>query len=109
MYMFADCGKICVNVSVGKANNFQSTGIQDGRPLGIAGKSLFLVMLETVDFDDELCLMAVKINDESIYGFLALKADGVRSQKKVPEFSFFRRHVLSQLFGQRNQSLFISE
>ena len=99
VYVFANCGKFCVYVSVGKAKNFQPVGGQNCCPFDIVGKSLLFIVLRAVDFDDQFCFCTEKVNDKTVNRNLPAKPKGILIQKIIPKMPLLRCCIFPQRLG----------
>ena len=75
-------------------------------PLLVAAVSRCFIVLRSIQFDDQLCSCAIKINNKPINRTLAHNAHGIISKKLVPELSFLWCHILSE-FSSKYALLFI--
>ena len=59
----AHAAKIPINISVGKTQNLQSKRCQKCGTLRIIGHPLRLIVLRTIQFNNQSCFVAVEIHD----------------------------------------------
>ena len=71
--------KAMVDFLVCKPKHFITEGFQYRRAFGIIGKTLFLVMLGTVNFQNQLCFCAKEVNNKLIHGHLPTELHRVLS------------------------------
>ena len=70
---------------------------------GVLQLTVRLIVLTSVQFDDELRLCTVEVNNIILDHFLPKKADRVTLQKIKPQMTFFPRHMLPKCFCVRCQ------
>ena len=61
-------------------------------------------MLGTIQFNDQLCFIAVKVGNLVSEDLLAAEAGRTVTQKVKPEVAFFFCHVFAQRFGAGNKT-----
>ena len=74
---FTNLTKSSGNIQIGKPNHFQTLAFQVARPFAVIFLLLNFVMLRSVQFHHQFCLMAVKINDIFSNTFLPLKTNWI--------------------------------
>ena len=90
-----DAFKILVDLQIRVAKNGQAKLIQIVIPLLIDGFPRSLIVLRPVQFNDELCGGAVKINDIGSNHFLAMNGNREVLQKIIPKMPLLLCHVAS--------------
>ena len=95
----ADGGKMCVDLCVRKAENFQTVSGENGSALRVIGHPLGFVVLGAIDFNDQLGGITVEIDDERANDTLAIDFSGVALEEEVPELALLRGHVVAQFAG----------
>ena len=63
----------------------------------------YLVMLRSVQLNDQLCFRTVEISNVSSQDLLSVKAKGITAKIVISEAAFFLGHFFSELSGKRNQ------
>ena len=91
--------KAMIDFLICKTKHFITKGFQYCRAFGIVGKTLFLVMLGTVNFQNQFCLCTKEINNKLIHGYLSTKLHRVLSQKGIPQPVFLFCSMSSQFLG----------
>ena len=76
----------------GKSLCFQICGA-----LSVLALTERLIMPGTVQFNDKLGLVTVKVDDIAANNILSAEWDGVFAEKSIPQKMFFLRHVFSQI------------
>ena len=79
-------------------NHFQPTGLEYLRANPIFFYILVFKMLRAIQFNDQFCIMTVKINDIPINYFLAKETGGIIAKEVIPQMSFFLCHILAERF-----------
>ena len=70
IYVFANAVKVLTYLIIWYSYDRQAISSQKARSISIFHHSIRLKMLGAIQFDDQLCLGAVKINDISSQDFL---------------------------------------
>jgi len=68
-YVFLNCLDVLEHLMIPKSYDSKSLRFQPGAPFGIRGS--LSAMLSTIQFDDESCLKADKVNDVWSYWLLS--------------------------------------
>jgi len=85
----------------------KSCGFEKPRTLFVIGFCVFFIVLRAIQFNDQLCLMAVEIYDVTADGFLALEAGRIMSQKSIPQQCFVLCHGSAHRLSARNHAFII--
>ena len=80
--------KIPVDVSVGKSQNLQSKRCQKCGTLRIIGHPLRLIVLRTIQFNNQLGRSTIKVCDKSPDDSLFINLHRIFAEEKIPELSF---------------------
>ena len=88
--------KIPVDVSVGKSQNLQSKRCQKCGTLRIIGHPLRLIVLRTIQFNNQLGRSTIKVCDKSPDDSLFINLHRIFAEEKIPELSFVGRHLSAQ-------------
>ena len=88
--------KIPVDVSVGKSQNLQSKRCQKCGTLRIIGHPLKLIVLRTIQFNNQLGRSTIKVCDKSPDDSLFINLHRILAEEKIPELSFVGRHLSAQ-------------
>ena len=64
--------------------------------MGVIFHTLNIIMLASVNFNDQLCRRAVKVNDIAADNALLEKFYRVFAQEEIPKFTFVGCHFSSQ-------------
>ncbi len=91
-----------VDGAVSETQDLDSLCCQKGRPALVVHPSFVGVVLRAVQFHDEPCAVAVEIGDVRPDGLLPLEAHGKVAESVVPQMALLRRHVGTQVAGERN-------
>lgn len=97
----ANTFKVFVHVQVGKTKNFQAILHQNGGAFLIICQTLLFIMLGAIQFNHQLCSMAVKVGDETVDGNLTPKMNWICRQKIIPQMIFLFGGVLPQFLCTR--------
>jgi len=98
-----------VDLLIGKAYNVQSVTHEDTGSVAVISGTLRGVMLLSVDFNDQSCLITIKVCNKGIDGLLPLKSDGIVFQKPVPKLVFLWSGFFAEIFCIRNEFSFIRD
>ena len=98
-YILAHTLKIAVYIIVGISQNRKSLLHQPFIALGISPQELFLIVLRTVYFHNQLRRCTIEIQNIIAKHLLSIKHDRERLQKIIPEAPFFPCHISSQSLG----------
>lgn len=90
---FADRGKLCVDLVVGKAEHLQTVLGERPAARGVMPAAFLGVVLGTVDLNDQLGAGAVEIHDEGVDNPLLVDFDRIFSKEQLPQFALLRRHI----------------
>lgn len=99
--------EISADFVVWDTNDSQTVRLQKSGAVCIFFNISILIVLRTVQFNDEFCFRAIEISDIFSQHLLSGKTDRVGTQKIIPQVPFFFCHFFSQLFRQRNQLLIV--
>ena len=91
--------KIPVDIPVGESQNLQAKGRQELRTLSIISKPLRLIMLRTIQFNDQSGRSTVKVHDESADNPLFINFYWIFAEKKVPELTLMGCHLPAKPSG----------
>ena len=94
----ANTVKIIVNIRIGKANNLKSIFVQHIGSGFVIQLSIHSIVLISVEFNNKLCTMAIKVDDKVINYALLIYFHGIMLQKIIPQMFFPTRHIPSQTF-----------
>ena len=96
--MLADSAKVLIDFVIGNADDFQAVAFQKSSSLGVVFDTSVLVMLRTVQFNNQFRFRTVEINDIFAQYLLPQKSDWIGAEIIVPKVSFFFCHFLAQMF-----------
>ena len=65
----------------------------------IVFRCLWIVVLRSIQFYDQLCVVTIKIRKIYANLVLTLELYGMCFQKIIPQMAFFFGHILSQILG----------
>ena len=99
--------EISADIVVGNTDDSQTISLQKSGAVCIFFDVSILIVLRTIQLNDEFCFCAIKISDIFSKYLLSGKTDRIGAQKVVPQMPFFLGHFFSQLFCQRNQLLIV--
>ena len=91
--------KVLVNVFVYKTKNINTKTVKIIGSFFVIIYPVGDVMLGTVDFYNKLCLAAIKIDYIISNNTLPVELNRVFFKKIIPQMTFFRGHVFSEVFG----------
>ena len=85
--------KIPVDITIGESQNLQTMSRQELRTFSIISKSLGVIMLRAIQFNDQSGRSTVKVYNESADDPLFVNLYWIFAQKKIPELTFVRCHL----------------
>ena len=89
----AYAAKILVDIPVGKTQNLQSKRCQKCGTFNIIGHPLGLIVLRTIQFNNQLGRSAIKVYDKSSDDSLFINLHRIFAEEKIPELSFVGCHL----------------
>ena len=78
--------------------NFQASGFQCFRSVRIFSLIFRVIMLRTVQFQDQSCIVTIKVNNIAVNHLLSQKTNRIAAQKVIPQAAFFLRHIFAKGF-----------
>ena len=102
-YIVTYCCKMFVYIRIGITQNNESLLRQKGIALLIGGFARFLIVLRSVQLNDQLGSGAVKVHDIPPHDLLPMNRQRQGLQKIVPKVPLLFRHLPAQLPGQRGK------
>ena len=85
--------KIPVDIPVGESQNLQTKSRQELRTFSIIGKPLGVIMLRSIQFNDQAGRSTVKVHDESADNPLFINFYWIFAEKKVSELTLMGCHL----------------
>ena len=94
--IFADTAKIPIHLSIGIPQNTQPQRTELRITLGICQLASSIIMLRTIQFNDNFCAGNIEINNIFVNHFLPVNHHWKIFQKIIPKMAFFLCHAFSQ-------------
>ena len=91
--LYAHAVKIPVGISIGESQNLQVKSRQEVRTLRIISQILGLIMLRSIQFNNQFGKSTVKVHNESADNPLFANFHLIFAEKKIPALTFMGRHL----------------